>query len=461
MHEHLTERLKVSRNGVLSLSGFGLSLRVDRGHLVCEDGVGAHRRFARFPRIGHGLKRLVIVGSDGAISLAAIRWLADQKAALVMLERDGSVLATTGPVRGSDARLRRSQADAAQSPLSLKICAEVIRLKLLGQEGVARDRFRDEAVANQIGTLREALDAAKTPEEIRILEARAASAYWSVWTALQVSFPKRDLVRCPDHWLTFGVRTSPLSGFSPRLAVNPVNAVLNYLYACLEAETRLAIAEMGLDPGMGFLHLDSDRRDSLACDLMEVARPKVDAFVLDWIGHTPLRRSWFFEQSDGNCRLMDEGTAALAYNSPRWRDAFAPTVEWLAKTLWQHAPKMAGHREPANRLTMSRKSTVHGGEGYSPLKLRRKLRESVKYAERSLWAQVRFAVSAQPRCRNTATDQLQNWVVTLLSPRNHRQAAPKLSGGTLKRSLGGLPPIIRLGWIRMCTSMRFCHVFQS
>jgi hypothetical protein len=84
------------------------------GHLTLEDGIGADRRHARLPRVGHGLKRLVVIGSDGTVSLAALRWLADQDAAFVMLERDGSLLATTGPVRPSDVRLRRAQGLAPQ-----------------------------------------------------------------------------------------------------------------------------------------------------------------------------------------------------------------------------------------------------------------------------------------------------------------------------------------------------------
>jgi len=98
-----------------------------------------------------------------------------------------------------------------------------------------------------------------------------------------------------------GTRRSPLSG-SPRLAVNPPNAILNYLYAVLESEARLAAAALGLDPGLGVLHKDTPNRDSLACDLMEPVRPQVDAFLLDWISRGPLRREWFFEQRDGNCR---------------------------------------------------------------------------------------------------------------------------------------------------------------
>src|SRR6266403_5146080 len=92
----------IPRHGVLTLFGYGIQVRVDRGHLLVEDGIGANRRLARFPRVGHGLKRLVIIGSDGMVSLAALRWLADQDASFVMLDRDGSVLATTGPVRPSD-----------------------------------------------------------------------------------------------------------------------------------------------------------------------------------------------------------------------------------------------------------------------------------------------------------------------------------------------------------------------
>ena len=50
--------------------------------------------------------------------------------------------------------------------------------------------------------------------------------------------------------LTFGTRKSILSG-SPRQAANPSNAILNYLYAVLESETRLALSALGLDPGLG------------------------------------------------------------------------------------------------------------------------------------------------------------------------------------------------------------------
>src|SRR6266849_6240753 len=106
----VSQTLIQPRQGVVTLFGYGTSVRVDRGHLILEDGIGNDRRQARFPRVGHGLRRIVVIGSDGMVSLAALRWLADQEASFVMLERDGSTLATTGPVKPSDAKLRRAQA---------------------------------------------------------------------------------------------------------------------------------------------------------------------------------------------------------------------------------------------------------------------------------------------------------------------------------------------------------------
>src|SRR3989454_10148563 len=122
----------VPRHGVLTLVGYGIKVHVDRGHLVFEDGIGAARKRGRFSRVRHGLKRLVVIGSDGMVSLAALRWLADKDAAFVMLDRDGSLLVTTGPVRSSDARLRRAQALAQQSGAAIEIAKELIAAKLSG-----------------------------------------------------------------------------------------------------------------------------------------------------------------------------------------------------------------------------------------------------------------------------------------------------------------------------------------
>jgi CRISPR/Cas system-associated endonuclease Cas1 len=169
----------VPRHGVVTLSGYGINVHVDRGHLLIEDGIGGNRSRARLPRIGHGLRRLVIVGNDGMISLAALRWLVAQKASFVMLERDGHVLATTGPVHSSDARLRRAQALAHQSGAALEIARELISKKLAGQERVARAKLLDPSTADAIATCRAEVDRAETLDAIRLLEAQGAMDYWA------------------------------------------------------------------------------------------------------------------------------------------------------------------------------------------------------------------------------------------------------------------------------------------
>ncbi len=348
----------VPRHGVVTLFGYGIQVRVDRGHLLLEDGIGPARRQVRFPRVGHGLRRLVVIGSDGMVSLAALRWLADQDAAFVMLDRDGSVLATTGPVSSSDAKLRRAQALAHSSGAALRITRELITQKLTGQEQVARNKLLDTATADAIARFRSELLTADSTPTFRLIESQAAAAYWSAWRTLPVNFPRNDLPRVPDHWRSFRARVSPLTG-SPRLAANPANAILNYLYALLESEARLAVAAMGLDPGLGVLHVDTTARDSLACDVMEPVRPQVDAYLLDWITRESLSREWFFEQRNGNCRLMASFAVRLSKTAPTWGRAVAPIAEWVARAFWSTIRKPDSPL--ATRLTQSVKREARGG----------------------------------------------------------------------------------------------------
>jgi CRISPR-associated endonuclease Cas1 len=349
----------VPRHGVVTLFGYGINVHVDRGHLTIRDGIGTERRSARFPRVGHGLERLIVIGADGLISLAALRWLADQDSAFLMVDRLGKVITVIGPVRPSDARLRRAQSLAQDSGAALRIAIELIRQKLIAQERLVRDRFQNEGSADTIARVRSTLMRAKSNEEIRRYEAQGALAYWSAWHELPVNFSREDLRRVPEHWRTFGSRLSPLTK-SPRLAVNPPNAILNYLYAILESEARLAISELGLDPGIGMLHSDTRTRDSLACDLMEPVRPQVDAFLLDWLRRGPLQKKCFFEQREGNCRLMGEFAVQLSETSGIWRQALGPVAEWIAHTLWATISSPSRGRAPATRLTQDRKREAKG-----------------------------------------------------------------------------------------------------
>jgi CRISPR-associated endonuclease Cas1 len=380
---HLKTSILNPSHGVITLSGYGIGIRVDRGHLILEDGIGAERSHTRLPRVNHGLRRLVVIGSDGNVSLAALRWLADQNASFVMLERDGSVLATTGPVRSSDVRLRRAQALALENGVALRISRDLIARKLAGQERVAMHDLANAEVAHSIRQYRTDLAEAFSIDAVRLIESQAAKAYWSAWRTLPIMFPKNDLLRVPEHWRVFGSRVSTLTG-SPRLATNPANAILNYLYAVLEAEARLAAVTLGLDPGIGVLHVDTHYRDSLACDLMEPIRPDVDAFVLHWLKREPLPRSCFFEQRDGNCRLMADFASRLSQTAAKWAHLVAPVAEWFAREI--STSKGARHPELPARLTQRFRRQAKGGNplpeaesGFTPKRVCRDCGREIAY----------------------------------------------------------------------------------
>jgi CRISPR-associated endonuclease Cas1 len=165
----------------------------------------------------------------------------------------------------------------------------------------------------------DALASAETPDRLRQIEADAAATYWGAWNGVPLRWAKADVSRIPDHWKHFGTRTSPLTR-SPRLSVNPANALLNYAYAILEAEARIAALAVGLDSGLGVLHADINARDSLALDLMEVVRPMLDAWLLDMLASRTFRKADFVKTRDGICQLMPPFTmsAANGVASLRW-----------------------------------------------------------------------------------------------------------------------------------------------
>lgn len=324
---------QISKLGVLTLYGYGIRVTMQAGHLQIEDGIAEDRYKFRLPRVNHKLKRLVCIGDDGFITLSALRWLSEVGASFVMLDRLGKVRVVTGPVSPSETRLRRAQALALSNGTALDISRELIAAKLRGQETLLREKLHNSAGEDSIAALRICLEDASELNTVRGIESRAAAEYWDAWWDLPVLFPRKDAALVPNHWLSFGTRHSPLTG-GPRLAVNPANALLNYVNAVAESECRLAACACGLDPGLGFLHTDTANRDSLALDLIETIRPAIEAWLLNWLLTEPLRRSDFAESSDGNCRISSVLCSKLSETAPTWGKLAAPWAEYVAHSLY-------------------------------------------------------------------------------------------------------------------------------
>jgi CRISPR-associated endonuclease Cas1 len=353
---------QISKHGVLCLWGFGLRLQMQNGHLTAQWGIGEDRYSVSLPRVPRNLKRVVIVGGDGFATFSSMRWISDVGASLIFLDRRGKLLFVSGPTAPSDARLRRAQALALGNGVGLAISRTLIVTKLEGQERVVREQLKQPAVAHSIAQLRERLANAEDLDRLRCLEAEAAKNYWKAWSEVPILFPRKDTKRVPAHWLQFGSRHSPITG-GPRLAINPPNAILNYCFALAESECRLALCACGLDPGIGFVHLDTCSRDSLALDLLETIRPSVEAWLLTWILREPVRRSDFLETGTGNCRLTSRLCSQLSETAPTWGRLVAPWAEYVARALWTTASRQ---KIPATRLTQQHRREARGSSPLPP-----------------------------------------------------------------------------------------------
>jgi CRISPR-associated endonuclease Cas1 len=334
--------------------GYGIRIFVNGGHLVVHDGIGRRRRDRRYARATHGLPRLVVLGHTGYITFEAQRWMANVGIDYVHLETDGRILSTSERRVLNHPALRRAQALAFGTAVGLAITRELLDAKMRGQAKVAAS-LKANAVASEIDILRRALANAADIEACRLIEAKAAATYWrDAWAPVSVQFIRRDAPKVPDHWKSFGGRQSALATVaSPRRATNPANALLNYLYALGEAEARLALLAVGLDPGLAFLHVDQKPRDSAALDVLEATRFDIDAYVLRLLRE----RSWshrdFTELDDGTCRILAPVTHDLAATMPSWAQRVAPVVERIASLLGDSMGRPAGLPTPLSQANRS------------------------------------------------------------------------------------------------------------
>jgi len=85
-----------------------------------------------------------------------------------------------------------------------------------------------------------------------------------------------------------------------------------------------------------------------------------------------MRREWFFEQRDGNCRLMAPFAATLSETAMMWREEVGAFAESIAESLWGARLMPIRSKTPATRLTQRQKSRsrarlLNGNEDVAPL----------------------------------------------------------------------------------------------
>jgi CRISPR-associated endonuclease Cas1 len=320
---------------ILIADGYGLRIHVERGHLVIHDGIGTHRRTRRIPRVERTNTRLLILGHTGGITLDALTWCHDVGITVTQLDPvTGRILIAIGAAGRDDPRLRRAQALAPGNQVGLAIARTLISTKIARQAGVLRT-LDEHHTADTLDQHAATVEKAQAFNSITESEAKAASAYFAAWTRrITIRYATRGQTRVPEHWHGYEGRRSVLDyGRSPRKAATPINAMLNYAYALAEGECRIALVAVGLDPGLGIVHADKLGRDSLALDMIEPIRPRVDATILDLVEARPFRAEDFHETPSGQVRVLAPLTHEIAELARGWIRDIHTHAELIANAL--------------------------------------------------------------------------------------------------------------------------------
>jgi CRISP-associated protein Cas1 len=225
--------------------------------------------------------------------------------------------------------LRRAQYRAAETPDD--IVRSLVSGKIANQRAVLQRALRDYAddmpgvqrakVEGAVDRLAQILRrVAFTNEGLEVLrgaEGEAAQSYFAVFG---------DLVRSPDPEIRF-------LGRSRRPPLDPINALLSFLYTLLTHDCRSAAECVGLDPAVGFLHRDRPGRPSLALDLMEELRPiPADRLALSLVNRRQVRAR-DFETRDGSAVLLSEDgrrTVLTAWQERKKEERRHPFLEETA-----------------------------------------------------------------------------------------------------------------------------------
>lgn len=162
----------------------------------------------------------------------------------------------------------------------------------------------DEDITKVIGILKEGIDKvfkAQSVEEIVGIEGNCARAYFSIFQKL-ITNPKVPFI--------FELRTK-------RPPLDPINAVLSFVYTLAYSEFAAALETVGLDSYIGFCHTLRSGRNSLACDLVEEVRCIVERFVLTLLNLQIIGEDDFEKQISGAIWLNAEGRKKVL---GRWQE---------------------------------------------------------------------------------------------------------------------------------------------
>lgn len=199
-------------------------------------------------------------------------------------------------------KFRESQIALARNTMSAKFCNCVQTLKRTLHD--VPELRQDEQIKNAIETLSAGtnrLFEASSIEEIIGIEGNCARNYFSVF----------------DKMITRDGEAFHFEYRNKRPPLDPVNAMLSFVYTLYTAEFASALETVGLDSYIGYCHALRSGRSSLACDLVEETRCLAERFVLTLINLRIVSEDDFEKQVSGAVLLNDAGRKKVL---TRWQE---------------------------------------------------------------------------------------------------------------------------------------------
>lgn len=250
----------------------------------------------------HNVEGIVNFGYLGA-SPGLMGLCAQKNVGLSFLSEHGRFLGRlSGPVKGN-VLLRRQQYRLADDiEKSLKLASLFVAGKIANSRAVLQRALRDHGNDNNQAPLKQAVDLlavrqkqaliAANADVLRGAEGDAANAYFGVF----------------NHMIVHQKDDFSMNGRNRRPPKDNVNALLSFVYTLLAHEVQSALEAVGLDPYVGFLHVDRPGRASLALDMMEELRSYLaDRLVLTLINRKQISAKGFKSQGETGV-IMDDAT---------------------------------------------------------------------------------------------------------------------------------------------------------
>lgn len=269
------------------------------------------------------IKQLVI---SGAVDLDArvFTRLAAEGASIVMLPgrgtHEGVVL--HGSSHG-DARRRLGQYALIMNPARrLGIARLVVRLRMQGIRRLLLEglRMRPDQRRQMLQSRAQLLHARQqigTTVDIATLRGLEGAGARALFSALRALLPE----------------AIEFSGRNRRPPRDPANALLSLGYTLLHGDAVRALQAAGMDPLLGVLHEPVWHRESLACDLVEIARSRIEWMTWRLFAEERLSGS-DFTMDGGACRLSKTSRgrffSAYADMAPLHRKWFRSASHQLA-----------------------------------------------------------------------------------------------------------------------------------